>query len=155
MESRKKEARAVENSGLAMKTNVLHDRANVHSPRAFLSELTLDYHEIQAFSWRLLREYLFQLLTCRLSNSYDVNMVKNCLDSWMTKRTNLPIVSVASSPLKAWTAKAKMQLWWSRVIYSWSWLVLRSDKDSLWNHHLTSFTRFFRRDTATFWAFES
>ena len=71
-----------------MKTNVLDDRANVHSPRAFLSELTLDYHEIQAFSWRLLREYLFQLLTCRLSNSYDVNMVKNCLDSWMTNHPN-------------------------------------------------------------------
>ena len=49
---------------------------------------TLDYHEIQAFSWRLLREYLFQLLTFRLSNSYDVNMAKNCFNSWMTNHPN-------------------------------------------------------------------
>lgn len=69
-----------------IKTNVLHDRANVHSPRAWLD--TLDYHEIQAFSWRLLREYLFQLLTCRVSNSYDVNLAKNCLDSWMKSHPN-------------------------------------------------------------------
>ena len=32
------------------------------------------------------------------------------VDDKPPKRTNLPIVSVASSPLKAWTAKAKMQL---------------------------------------------
>ena len=72
------------------------------------------------------------------------------VDDKPPKRTNLPILSVASSPLKAWTAKDKMQLWWSRVIYSWSWLVLRSDKDSLGNHHLTTFTRFFRRDIKIF-----
>ena len=69
-----------------IKINVLHDRANLHSPRAWLD--TLDYHEIQAFSWRLLREYLFQLLTCRVSNSYDVNLAKNCLDSWMQNHPN-------------------------------------------------------------------
>ena len=42
------------------------------------------------------------------------------------KQTKLPILSIAScSPLKAWTTKDKMQLWWSRVTSSWSWLVLR------------------------------
>lgn len=33
------------------------------------------------------------------------------VDDKPPKRTNLPILSVASSPLKAWTAKDKMQLW--------------------------------------------
>ena len=72
------------------------------------------------------------------------------------KRTNLPIPSIACcSPLKAWTTKTKMQLWWSRVISSWSWLVLRRSGrfcDSLkWqrfalksSHKLL--TRFFRPD---------
>ena len=65
----------------------------------------LDYHEIQAFPWRLLREYLFQLLTCRLSNSYDVNLVKNYLDSWMkttqTDKLTYPLDRLLL--LKAWT----------------------------------------------------
>lgn len=56
------------------------------APRGWVD--ILDYHEIQAFSWRLLREYLFQLLTCRVSNSYDVNLAKNCLDSWMQNHPN-------------------------------------------------------------------
>ena len=74
-----------------MKTNVLHDRANVHSPRGFLSESTfwiiMKFRRSHEFSW-LLRKYLFQLLTCRLSNSYDVNLAKNCLDSWMKNNPN-------------------------------------------------------------------
>ena len=63
---------------------------------------TLDYHEIQAFSWRLLREYLFQLLTCRLSNSYDVNMAKNCFDSWMTNHPNAQTYLSSRSLLPHW-----------------------------------------------------
>ena len=70
-----------------------NQRASWQSERTLASWIliwvdTLDYHEIQAFSWRLLREYLIQLLTCRLSNSYDVNLAKNCLHSWMKNHPN-------------------------------------------------------------------
>ena len=49
--------------------------------------IIMKFRRSHEFSW-LLRKYLFQLLTCRLSNSYDVNLAKNCLDSWMKNNPN-------------------------------------------------------------------
>ena len=88
MESRKKRL-----GPLKFGVRYENQRASLQSERTPASWFliwvdTLDYHEIQAFSWRLLSEYLFKLLTCRLSNSYDVNLAKNCLDSWMKNHPN-------------------------------------------------------------------
>ena len=129
-----------------MKTNVLHDRATLASCFLIWVDTGLSWNSgvlmktCEGISFSIAHLSPLKQLRCK----YGQELLR-FVDDKPPKRTNLPIVSVASSPLKAWTAKAKMQLWWSRVIYSWSWLVLRSDKDSLWNHHLTSFTRFFRR----------
>ena len=120
---------------------------------------TLDYHEIQAFSWRLLREYLFQLLTCRVSNSYDVNLAKNCLDSWMKSHPNgQTYLSSRSLLIPHWKhalRKTEMHLWWSRVISSWSWLVLRRSGRFCDTLKWQRFDIFHSYGTATFWAFES
>lgn len=120
----------------------------------------LDYHEIQAFSWVLMTSEEISFSIAHLSPLKQLRCKSGQKLPWFVdekqpKRTNSPSLWIASCfPLKAWTAKDKMQSWWSRVISSWSWLVLFwedpgdfvtpwSDKDSLWNHHLTSFSHVF------------